>query len=95
MLWIGDFRKGPRMIWIRRHLSSEKSARSVQVPTTIEIPGMGMRGKRPRGAALATAVAVDMTIVQAHAQWWNPALKPQVEASQYLVVQGIDGAISV
>ena len=60
----------------------------------IETPTLGMDGKRSRGAVPAAALAVDMSIVQMHAKWWNPALEPQVEAPQFSVVEGVDGAIS-
>ena len=63
-------------------------------PLATETPGTGTNGKRPRGEALATVLAVDMSVVQEHDQWCNPALKTQVEALQSSVVKGVDGAIS-
>ena len=35
-----------------------------------------------------------MPLEQEHALWWNPHLKPQVEALQSSVVGGVVGAIS-
>ena len=55
---------------------------------------MEANGKRPRRDASAAAAAADMYAVQVHAQWWNPATKPQVEALQSSVVEGVDGATS-
>ena len=33
-------------------------------------------------------------LVQAHAPWRSPDLKPKIEANQSSVVEGVDGAIS-
>ena len=72
-----------------RNTGNEKGASSVT-----EATGTGTKGKRPRGDALAAVLAVNMSVVQEHAQWRSPALKPQVEALQSSVVKGVDGAIS-
>ena len=48
---------------------------------------------RPRWDAPAAALAVDISVVQEHAQWWTPDLKRQVEALQSTVAEGVDGAI--
>ena len=53
-----------------------------------------VEGKRPRGGAPATTLAVYQAVAQAHAQWWSPELKPKMEASPSAGVAGLDGAIS-
>ena len=55
---------------------------------------MGSNGKRLRVGALAFALAVDMSVVQGHAQRRNPEFKPKMEALQSSVVEGVDGAAS-
>ena len=62
-------------------------------PLIFGTPTLGMDGRCTRGDVPATALAVDMPAVQAHAQWRNPAFKPQVEALQSSVAEGVDGAI--
>ena len=57
-------------------------------------PEMGQIEKRPRGDALEIAMAGDISVEQEHAQWWNPGLKPKMEALQSSVVEGVDGAVS-
>ena len=52
-----------------------------------------VEGKRPRGDVPAITMEVDLALDQAHAQWWSPDLKPQVEASPSEAVEGVDGAI--
>ena len=54
----------------------------------------GDNEKRPRNTDLAIALEVDMEVVKEHAQWWNPELKPQVEAQQSSVAEGVGGAVS-
>ena len=48
-----------------------------------------MRGETP-----ATTTAVDLAVVHAHAQWWSPDIKPNMEASRSSSAEGVDGAIS-
>ena len=81
------------MIWIRRHLFRAKKL-ALWGPSINETPMLGMDGKRSGGDVPDTVFAVDMSVVQAHAQWWDLALKPQVEASWYSVLESVDGAIS-
>ena len=50
--------------------------------------------KRPRGGTLEISRAVDLGVVKEHAQWWNPELKPQVEAHNSSAAEGVDGAAS-
>ena len=45
------------------------------------------------GGKLAAALAVNMSVVQEHAQWWNPDLEPQVEALQSPVAEGVEGVL--
>ena len=71
-----------------------KRPRDLEETPAPETPAVGTQGKRPRGDAIATALAADMLVVHEHAQWWNPAMKPHVEALQPSVVEGADGAIS-
>ena len=52
-------------------------------------------GERPRGDVFVTARVGDKSAVHENVQWWNPAMKPQVEALQSSVVEGADGAISL
>ena len=66
-----------------------KRTRHIQEPLAIESTGMGNNGKR-----LEIALVVDTSVVKEHAQWRNPDLKPQVEALQSSVVEGVDGAAS-
>ena len=47
---------------------SGKRARTLEEPSTIETPVMGMNGKRPRGDALAAALAAGNSVVHEHAQ---------------------------
>ena len=37
---------------------------------------------------------VGLAVVQAHAQWWYPELKPKLEVNPSAAVEGVDGAIS-
>ena len=37
--------------------------------------------KRPRGEGLEMALSADVEVAGKHAQWWNPALKPQEGAT--------------
>ena len=46
------------------------------------------------GGAIAAAPIVDRRVVQEHAQWWNPTMKPQVNAAHASAVEGVDGAVS-
>ena len=73
---------------------SGKRTRNMDEPLASEPTEMGINGKRQRWHAPETALAADMSVVQEHAQWRNPALKPQVEAPQSSVAEGVDGAIS-
>ena len=73
---------------------SGKRARNTEDPLASEAPETGKNGKRPRGDALVAALAVDVSVAQAHAHWRNPARKPQVGAFQSPVVGGVDGAFS-
>ena len=67
--------------------------RDLDETPAIETPAMGTQGALLRGDALATALAADKSVVHEHAQWCDPAMKPQVEAPQSSVVEGTDGAI--
>ena len=50
---------------------------------------------RPRGAAREMALAAYLEVAKEHAQWWNPELKPQVDANRSSAVEGVDGAAPV
>ena len=63
-------------------------------PPTIEQSTVKGEGKRSRWDAPATPMEVDMAVVQTHAQWWHPVLKPKFGAYQSSFVEGIGGAIS-
>ena len=54
----------------------------------IGTPVVGKDGKRPRGDAPAAALAVDVSAVHGHAQWWNPATQPQKEAPPFFGCAG-------
>ena len=71
-----------------------KQSRDVEESPIPEIPATGSQGQRPRGDAITNALAADMSVVHEHAQWWNPAMKPQVETIQASEVEETDGAIS-
>ena len=71
----------------KRDRSMEESSAAAPTPQQVE-------GKRPRGEAPAITMEVDLAVVQAHAQWWSPDLKPKMEASPSDAVEGVDGAIS-
>ena len=66
----------------------------MEEPSNIETSTLEVDGKRSRGDAPATTLVADMAVVQTHAQWWTPELKPHFEAIQSSVVEGVDGAIS-
>ena len=51
-------------------------------------------GKRSRGEAQSTTLAVDLAVVQEHAQWWRSALKPQLNALNHQMAAGSDEAAS-
>ena len=51
-------------------------------------------GKRSRGEAQATALAVDLAGAKEHAQWWPSDLKPQMAARNHQMVAGSDEAVS-
>ena len=53
-----------------------------------------MEGKRSRGDVPATTLAAYLAVVQTHAQWRFPDLKPEIEAYQSSVAEGVDGAVS-
>ena len=54
----------------------------------------GNTEKRPRRDALEITLATDLEVVEEHAQWWNPELRPQVESHPSSVMEGVDGAAS-
>ena len=54
----------------------------------------GNTGNRPRSDALGVALAVDLKVVKEHAQWWNPELRPQVDAHHSSGADGANGALS-
>ena len=51
-----------------------KRGRSMAQSSNIGNSTMGVEGKRSLGDAPATAMAAEMAVVQAHAQWSSPAL---------------------
>ena len=54
----------------------------------------GYTEKHPRSGALEIPLAVALGGVKGHAQWWDPKLKPQVEAHHSSAVEGVDGGVS-
>ena len=46
-----------------------KRSRNIEKPLAIDTPEMGEDGNCTRGDALATALPVDIPVVQEHAQW--------------------------
>ena len=58
------------------------------------VGSQGRQDRRFRGDALRVASVADLQVVKEHAQWRNPELKPQVDATQSSVVEGVDGAVS-
>ena len=73
---------------------SGKRGRSMGEPSAVEQTQQWVEGKRSRGDVPAITMEVDLAVVQAHAQWWPPDLKPKMEASPSEAVEGVDGAIS-
>ena len=51
-------------------------------------------GKRSRGGDPTTTLEAGRAVVRAHAQWWSPDPKSEIEASPSSAVEGADGAIS-
>ena len=54
----------------------------------------GCIAQRPRSEALEIAVSADLEVVKQQARWWNASPKPQVEAHQSSVAEGVGGAAS-
>ena len=54
----------------------------------------GNTEKRQSSKTLQIALAVELEVVKEHAQWRDPELKPEVDARQSSVVEGVDGAVS-
>ena len=48
--------------------------------------------KRARGEPAATNMAVDLAVVNAHAQWWSSDLKLPTTALSHQMVEGSDEA---
>ena len=71
-----------------------KGNRFLDEPLANPTPGMGQIEKRLLEDAPAITIAGYISVVQEHAQWWNPELKPKMEALQSSVVEGVDGAVS-
>ena len=65
-----------------------KRPRDLEESPPLETPAMGTNGNRPRGDAIAAALGVANSVAQEHAQWWNPAMRPPVEAFQSSAVGG-------
>lgn len=60
---------------------------------TEEAPA-GNLERSPQGDALEMVLAADLEVAEEHAGWWNPGLKPQVDANRSSVVEGGGGAVS-
>ena len=71
-----------------------KRDRPKEESSAVEPTQRQVEGKRPRGDVPAITMEVYLAVVQAHAQWWSPDLKPRMEASPSEAVEGVDGAIS-
>ena len=71
-----------------------KRVRSALEPSNIDNPTPRLEGNRSRGDAPATKLAACLAVVYAHAVWWSPDLKPEIEAGQSLVAESVVGAIS-
>ena len=94
VLWIADHPAGPKNDMGTSSSISGKRPRDSEESPPLETPAMEKYGKRPRRDARATSLAPDTSAVQEHAQCWNPAMDPQVDALKSSVVGGVDGAIS-
>ena len=71
-----------------------KIARSRSVSQILDIPTQLSVGKRVRGEQTATNMAVDLAVVNTHAQWWSSDLKPQMTALSHQMIEGNDEAAS-
>ena len=71
-----------------------KRDRSTAGPTNIESSSQVAEGKRSRGDAAATTLALDLAVAHAQPQWRSPDLESKMEASPSTVAEGVDGAIS-
>ena len=71
-----------------------KRERPRSVSHVMDTPTQSGVGKRARGDAPATTLAVDLAAVKEHAQWWASDLKPQMAALSHQMVAGSDEAVS-
>ena len=69
--------------------------RSRSVSHIMDAPTQLGVGRRARGEAPATTLAVDLAVAKEHAQWWASDLKPQMTALTHQMVAGSDEAVSV
>ena len=71
-----------------------KRERSLVESNVVEDSLQCEAGKRSRGDAQVTTLAVDLAVVNEHAQWWSSDLKPRFSLRTNQLAAGSDEAVS-